>query len=756
MINYLKVKHILVVCLFLSLCLDKIVEANESNDQIYLAAWQSGKYIQLRWNIDSDEQIAGYNIYRSLTTDGEWEKLNSSPISIDSFVDYSPLQSEIVYYRVTRLDVEQNEFLTATVEVKWKEDKKIKGGWNRGASAIPFDKNNIISHQQLTNYSSMTLKQIQDFLVSQGSILKDFSFNGKSAAQHIYDACQTHKINPQVVLVTLQKEMGLITSPTVSFDHNNDLRAKTDAEKWRLSLAMGWDPSNRFDNHNFASQIYSGTKQFRRYYENLRKYGWSIGQPHKINDGVVNPVNVSTAGLYIYTPYIGEKNGFRGNYMFWYLWYNIFSFNGLAGIPEQTKDKSLLAPTLVSPSDKSTVNTTPTFRWKSVPNAEYYSLYISKSPYGSGNLVFNSKKDYGKISGTSFTLPDGILKSGLKYRWNMRAQSDEDWSNFSNPRYLTVISEEVFPPNLTEKNESSVPAKQSLLSNAVKGQKSAPLDDQREVEQLSSAVDNGVTLARSKSLSSNEVKGSIQPTVSVKSFFSNALLGGGSMLAIIIILFILAAGTIVGIKFLRRRIRQGDKNSATDETLAPNEVKATLKTDDIYDVVELLAQVIHQLEETEEDEKLKKFKEDILAQVNKTDIETPAERQPIKEDLKKAIHLSEYDDISILAETLARLVSEYRETYQKFRQTIANRYKQLQEASQYIDEQTEKLNQLTEKNEDIFTDEMQASKNPLKYAEVHNLAEQGIDHTEIAQKTKLPVGEVNLLLSLSEHIELEE
>jgi len=124
--------------------------------------------------------------------------------------------------------------------------------------------------------------------------------------------------------------------------------------------------------------------------------------------------------------------------------------------------------------------------------------------------------------------------------------------------------------------------------------------------------------------------------------------------------------------------------------------------------------------------------------------------------LKKAIHLSEYDDISILAETLARLVSEYRETYQKFRQTIANRYKQLQEASQYIDEQTEKLNQLTEKNEDIFTDEMQASKNPLKYAEVHNLAEQGIDHTEIAQKTKLPVGEVNLLLSLSEHIELEE
>lgn len=187
--------------------------------------------------------------------------------------------------------------------------------------------------------------------------------------------------------------------------------------------------------------------------------------------------------------------------------------------------------------------------------------------------------------------------------------------------------------------------------------------------------------------------GLIQSTFSVKSFWE-AFSGGNSMIVIIIILFILAAGTSVGIKFLRRR-----KNSAKNGT--------TLKTDEIQ------------------------------AQVNNQEGETVPKHQKLEK-------YYEDDDISTLAETLARLASEYEETYKKLRQIIANKYKQLQEVSQYINEQTEKLNQLAGNNEDIFKDEIQA-----KYAEVHKLAEQGIDRIEIAQRTKLPVGEIDLLLSLS-------
>ena len=109
------------------------------------------------------------------------------------------------------------------------------------------------------------------------------------------------------------------------------------------------------------------------------------------------------------------------------------------------EDITLPPPTLVSPLNNSTVTTeTPIFRWNKVPNADYYFLYISKPPYGPSNLVFNSRKDYGKIYGTSFTLPSGILKNGVMYRWNMRAYSSEGWSSYSKVRYFKKAEE--LPP----------------------------------------------------------------------------------------------------------------------------------------------------------------------------------------------------------------------------------------------------------------------------------------------------------------------
>ena len=275
-----------------------------------LVVWDSGSYVQLSWDNDPGINVSGYNIYRATETLGSWQKLNETPFQLTTFVDYSVPRSELVSYRVNQVTADGVELSSAAVA-------QIS---TAGTSALAqltaqaaFDKNNIITDAQLINASAMSAADIQSFLASRGSVLANFSSGGKTAAQRIYDDCQTHGINPQVVLVTLQKEKGLITSGTAN--PNN--------------LAMGWntgDPTTA----DFANQIYYGTRQFRRYYDDLAFYGWTVGQPHTVSDGTVTAADTSTAGLYIYTPWIGQggggQTGVGGNYLFWDLWYNSFGF----------------------------------------------------------------------------------------------------------------------------------------------------------------------------------------------------------------------------------------------------------------------------------------------------------------------------------------------------------------------------------------------------------------------------------------------
>jgi len=105
-----------------------------------------------------------------------------------------------------------------------------------------FQAGRIIDDSVFTNSGSMTPAQIQSFLnskvaacdtsgtqssefgggtraqygASKGNpapfiCLKDYSEAGRSAAQIIYDTAQEFTINPQVLLVLLQKEQGLVT-----------------------------------------------------------------------------------------------------------------------------------------------------------------------------------------------------------------------------------------------------------------------------------------------------------------------------------------------------------------------------------------------------------------------------------------------------------------------------------------------------------------------------------------------------------------
>ena len=299
----------------LSLMLPIVVGSRSSPEgPLNLMAWDSGNYVQLNWDTDLVGAHRDYNVYRSVGNAADWNKLNENAISSTAFVDYSAPRPELVFYRVNAIDENGVELPgSATVSVSTTANAGPKGpSPSAGAS---YDKNNIITDSQLTNPGAMSASQIQSFLSSQGSVLATYSSGGKTAAQRIYDDCQTHGISPYVVLVTLQKEKGLVKSSTAN--PNN--------------FAMGWNTSDS-STSDFANQIYYGTRQFRRYYDNLGSYGWTVGANHSVSDGTVTAANTATAGLYIYTPWIGQggggQTGVGGNYLFWDLWYNTFGFGG--------------------------------------------------------------------------------------------------------------------------------------------------------------------------------------------------------------------------------------------------------------------------------------------------------------------------------------------------------------------------------------------------------------------------------------------
>jgi fibronectin type 3 domain-containing protein len=277
-----------------------------------VVAWYSGTYVQVSWDHDPAAEISGYNVYRSIDSSGTWERLNPEPFQPYVFVDSSAPRDSLVLYRVTAVGLDDSEIdVGPAVQVSTAGSPESLPSV---LTAQAYDKNNIITDSQLTNTTAMSQTQIQSFLDSQGSILANYSTGGKTAAQHIFDNCQIHGISPYVVLVTLQKEKGLIKSNTANPN----------------SFAMGWNTSDS-STADFANQIYYGTRQFRRYYDDLGSYGSTVGQPYALSDGTDTAANLATAGLYIYTPWIGQGGGGQvgvgGNYLFWDLWYQTFRFD---------------------------------------------------------------------------------------------------------------------------------------------------------------------------------------------------------------------------------------------------------------------------------------------------------------------------------------------------------------------------------------------------------------------------------------------
>ena len=149
---------------------------------------------------------------------------------------------------------------------------------------------------------------------------------GQSAAEIIWNAAQTYSINPQVLLVLLQKEQSLITD-TWPFP-----RQFSAATGYACPDTAPCDPQSA----SFYRQISGAAWQFRHYLDNLDSYWYIVGENnilyhpyHACGYQTVDIQNKATVALYLYTPYVpnqaaldnlfglGDNCSSYGNRNFW-------------------------------------------------------------------------------------------------------------------------------------------------------------------------------------------------------------------------------------------------------------------------------------------------------------------------------------------------------------------------------------------------------------------------------------------------------
>ncbi|WP_181243284.1 hypothetical protein [Glaciihabitans tibetensis] len=219
------------------------------------------------------------------------------------------------------------------------------------AEASAFNPGNIISDAKFHDSAAMTSQQIQSFLEIRvptcapgGNCLKNYrqdtwtrsadaqcrAYTGATqerASTIISRVATACGINPQVLLVLLQKEQTLVTSTA------------PDASKYIKATGYACPDTAPCDAQfsGFYNQVYKAAWQYRYYENHASSYRYKantvVNIQYNPNPGCgTQPVyieNQATANLYIYTPYVpnrsalanlygsGDSCGAYGNRNFW-------------------------------------------------------------------------------------------------------------------------------------------------------------------------------------------------------------------------------------------------------------------------------------------------------------------------------------------------------------------------------------------------------------------------------------------------------
>jgi len=143
--------------------------------------------------------------------------------------------------------------------------------------------------------------------------LKDYSENGSSAAQIIYNIAQQYQINPQVLIVLLQKEQGLVTDTWPL------------ASQYKTATGYGCPDTAACDSQYFGltNQLAWSAKMFRAIMNNsptwytpyiLGNNFISWNPAASCGGSTVNIQNRATQALYNYTPYQPNQAALNAGY----------------------------------------------------------------------------------------------------------------------------------------------------------------------------------------------------------------------------------------------------------------------------------------------------------------------------------------------------------------------------------------------------------------------------------------------------------
>ncbi|MGY1743503.1 MULTISPECIES: hypothetical protein [unclassified Blastococcus] len=204
------------------------------------------------------------------------------------------------------------------------------------ADMAQFNPGNIITDGVFYDTSTMDAGKIQAFLDAQDGRCTSNCLSGyrentqnraadprcagytgapnESAATIIYKVARSCGINPQVILVMLQKEQGLVTGTP-------------SGNAYRSAMGFGCPDTAACDSlyYGFSNQVYSAANQLQRYRQNPGNYKYRAGITNSIGYQVapsrpedsqkfnyldrdcgrasIYIQNQATAALYIYTPY---------------------------------------------------------------------------------------------------------------------------------------------------------------------------------------------------------------------------------------------------------------------------------------------------------------------------------------------------------------------------------------------------------------------------------------------------------------------
>lgn len=205
----------------------------------------------------------------------------------------------------------------------------------------------------------------------------------KKSAQIIHDVAKACGVNPQVLIVMLQKEQSLVTDDwpwQIQYDRAMGYACPDSGENFSANCDESY--------YGFFNQVYNAAKAFRRYEANPDWYNY---KPNRDNTILYNPDpdcgsstvfinNQATANLYIYTPYQPNNGSIKhaidggpyvptsypdcgayGNINFWGMFNNWFgsTLNKNAYAWSFVEQKAYLKPDMTQAFTKTSLNLKP-------------------------------------------------------------------------------------------------------------------------------------------------------------------------------------------------------------------------------------------------------------------------------------------------------------------------------------------------------------------------------------------------------------